>query len=212
MPRYFPRHILKEGLKVPTLSKPKITDISLMLCRYTKSNSRFFSHHSFLYNLQREGIPYAANKLESVLGERCNKTAYACTCFFSLETIVHQHIITLDDVKTGFINRKTGQLLTGQPGTQNDETFPTAGGAFLPCRLSRRMYSVTILVHHLDAQFGIGYREPRITLYRSSVKQHSAAHYFFLVLVNAVKILVERRARYLPDTFLNSVGEDYSQR
>lgn len=52
--------------------------------------------------------------------------------FFLLEVIVHQHIITLDDVKTFFINRKAGQLLTGQPGTQNDETVSTAGGAFLP--------------------------------------------------------------------------------
>lgn len=123
---------------------------------------------------------------------------------FLLEVIVHQHIITLDDVKTFFINRKAGQLLTGQPGTQNDETFQQQAEHFSLQVIPQNVFG-NHSVHHLVQQFGIGYREPQMHYTGSSVKQHSAARYFFLVLVNAVKFSLKRRARYLPDTFLNSV-------
>lgn len=103
-----------------------------------------------------------------------------------------------------FINRKAGQLLTGQPGTQNDETFQQQAEHFSLQVIPQDVFG-NHSVHHLVQQFGIGYREPQMHYTGSSVKQHSAARYFFLVLVNAVKFSLKRRARYLPDTFLNSV-------
>lgn len=123
---------------------------------------------------------------------------------FLLEMIVHQHIITLDDVKTFFINRKAGQLLTGQPGTQNDETFQQQAEHFSLQVIPQNVFG-NHSVHHLVQQFGVGYREPQMHYAGSSAKQHSAARHFFLMLVNAVKFSLKRRARYLPDTFLNSV-------
>lgn len=85
MPRYFPRHILKEAAESTHTFKAQNHRYFFDAMRGMQQQPFRFGHHSFLYNLQREGIPYAANKLESVLGERCNKAAYACTCFFSLK-------------------------------------------------------------------------------------------------------------------------------
>ena len=50
---FSPVIFLKKRLKVPTLSKPKITDISLMAVRGMQQQPFRFGHHSFLYNLQR---------------------------------------------------------------------------------------------------------------------------------------------------------------
>ena len=113
---------------------------------------------------------------------------------FLLEMIVHQHIITLDDVKTFFINRKAGQLLTGQPGTQNDETFQQQAEHFSLQVIPQNVFG-NHSVHHLVQQFGVGYREPQMHYTGSSAKQHSAARHFFLMLVNAVKILVEKKSK-----------------
>ena len=133
--------------------------------------------------------------------------------FFLLEVIVHQHIITLDDVKTFFINRKAGQLLTGQPGTQNDERF-NSRRSISPCRLSRRMYSVTILstTSCNSSESAIGSR--RCTIPEVPLKQHSAARYFFLVLVKCRKkfSLKKKSKDTCPIHSWTPCGEDYSQR
>ena len=58
---------------------------------------------------------------------------------------------------------KSGQLLTGQPGTQNDETFQQQAEHFSLQVIPQNVFG-NHSVHHLVQQFGVGYREPQSTI------------------------------------------------